>query len=145
MDDTKDRHSTMGYAFFCGSSLVSWSSKKQCTIALSTTEAEYLARTEAAKKSIWLEQLLSCLGTKGAKNPVTLYRDNQGANALAYNPDYHSRTKHIHGRQRFITEMVEQKVIQVSYIPTVTDSVDTPSLYGRQGIADYYCSKVAPC
>jgi len=45
-------------------------------------------------------------------------RDNQSANALAHNAEYHSRTKHIHGRQRFITEMVEQRVIGVTYIPT---------------------------
>ena len=72
MDDTIDRHSTMGYAFFCKGSLVSWSSKKQRTIALSTTEAEYLAGTEAAKEAIWLQQLLTHLGTTGAKDPITL-------------------------------------------------------------------------
>ena len=54
MDDKKDRHSTMGYAFFCAGSPVSWSSKKQQTIALSTTEAEYLAGTEASKEVIWI-------------------------------------------------------------------------------------------
>lgn len=47
-----------------------------------------------------------------------MYGDNQSANALAHNPEYHSRTKHIHGRQRFITEMVKQGVVKVSYIPT---------------------------
>lgn len=50
--------------------------------------------------------------------PAKMYGDNQSANALAHNPEYHSRTKHIHGRQRFMTEMVEQGFVEVTYIPT---------------------------
>ena len=118
MDNTHDRHSTMGYAFYCAGSLVSWSSRKQRTIALSTTEAEYLAGTEATKEVVWLQQLMRALGVTSGIYPTTLYGDNQGANALARNPEYHGRTKHIHGRQRFITEMVEQGIIRVLYIPT---------------------------
>ena len=91
---------------------------KQRTIALSTTEAEYLAGTEATKEVVWLQQLMRALGVTNGLYPTTLYGDNQGANALARNPEYHGRTKHIHGRQRFITEMVEQGIIKVLYIPT---------------------------
>jgi len=107
MDDKRDRYSTMGYAFFCAGSLVSWSSKKQQTIALSTTG---LAGTEATKEAIWLQQFLKSIGMqKEHLYPARLYGDNQGANTLAHNPEYHSKTKHTHGRQCCITEMVSNK------------------------------------
>jgi len=84
MDDKKDRHSTMGYAFFCAGSLVSWSSKKQQTIMLSTTEAEYLAGTEASKEAIWIQQFLQAIRIQSANvYSAKLYSDNQGANVLA--------------------------------------------------------------
>ena len=119
MDNSVDRYSMMGYAIYYAGSLVSWSSRKQRTLALSMTEAEYLTGTEANKEAIWIQQFLLAIGAKKDElYPAALYGDNQGANALAKNPEYHSRTKHIHGRQRFITEMVEQKIITVSYIPT---------------------------
>lgn len=117
MDDTTDRHSTMGYIFFYLGCPISWSSKKQHTIALSTTEAEYLAGTEATKESMWIAAFLKGINAP-APPPTRLLGDNQGANALAYNPEYHARTKHIHARQRFLTEMVEKKEIEVVYIPT---------------------------
>ena len=126
MDNSVDRHSTMGYAFYYAGSLVSWSSRKQRTLALSTTEAKYLAGTEATKEAIWIQQFLLAIGAKKDElYPAALYGDNQGANALAKNPEYHSCTKHIHGRQRFITEMVEQKIITVAYIPTCDMVADT--------------------
>jgi len=66
-----------------------------------------------------LQEFTKALGiSKDLLYPAKLYGDNQSANALAYNPEYYSRTKHTHGRQRFITEMVEQRVIEVTYIPT---------------------------
>jgi len=126
MDNKKDRHSTMGYAFFCAGSLVLWSSKKQQTITRSTMEAEYLAGTEASKEAIWIQQFLQAIGIQLANvYPAKLYGDNQGANALARNPEYHSKTKHIYGWQRFITELVEQGTITVSYIPTRNMIADT--------------------
>ena len=116
MDDTTDRHSTMGYMFFYQGCPVSWASKKQHTIALSTTEAEYLGGTEATKECIRIVAFLEAIGeTIGI---VKLLGDKQGANALALNPEFHVQTKHIHGRQRFISEMIEQKKIIVEYIPT---------------------------
>ena len=66
---------------------------------------------------MWIAVFLEEIGQK-SEGPIQLRGDNQGANALAANPEYHGRTKHIHGRQRFITEMMEQKVIEVAYIPT---------------------------
>ena len=126
MDNTLDRHSSMGYIFFVAGSPVSWSSKKQRVVALSTTEAEYLAGTEATKEAIWIQHFLTEIGvSKDRITPITLLGDNQSAIALARNPEYHARTKHIQGKQRFITEMVEQGVITVKYVPTANMIADT--------------------
>ena len=126
MDNTNDRHSTMGYMFFVAGSPVSWMSKKQRVVALSTTEAEYLAGTEATKEAVWIQAFLHAIGIPRERIiPIHLYGDNQSANALAKNPEYHVRTKHIHGKQRYITEMVEQGVIDVAYIPTTCMIADT--------------------
>ena len=126
MDDTNDRHSTMGYMFFVAGSPVSWMSKKQRVVALSTTEAEYLAGTEATKEAVWIQTFLQAIVIPCERITLMhLYGDNQSANALAKNPEYHVRTKHIHGKQRYITEMVEQVVINVTYIPTTSMIADT--------------------
>ena len=75
MGDSQDRKSTMGYTFSCMGLLVSWSSKKQRTIALSTTEAEYLVGIEATKEAVWLQQLMCALGvTKGLYLAVAVWR-----------------------------------------------------------------------
>ena len=124
MDDTQDRHSTMAYIFLYDSCAISWASKKQQTVALSTTEAEYLAGTEATKEAIWIAAFLEEIGQK-SEGPIQLQGDNQGANALAANSEYHGRTKHIYGRQHFIMEMIKQKVIKVAYIPTKDIIADT--------------------
>ena len=126
MDNTYDRHSSMGYMFFVAGSPVSWMSKKQRVVTLSTTEAEYIAGTEAAKEAVWIQAFLQAIDVpKDHILPVHLYGDNQSANALARNPEYHVRTKHIHGKQRYITEMVEQGIINVTYIPTARMIADT--------------------
>ena len=116
----------MGYVFFVAQSPVSWMSKKQRVVALSMTEAEYLAGTEATKEAVWIQTFLQAIGIPREKIlPIRLYGDNQSANALAKNPEYHVRTKHIHGKQRYITERVEQGVIDVKYIPTSAMIADT--------------------
>ena len=109
----------MGYIFYVAGSPVSWTSRKQRVVALSTTEAEYLAGTEATKEAMWINYFLSEIGIpKERILPITLMGDNQSAIALTRNPEYHTRTKHIQGKQRFISEMVEQGVITVKYVPT---------------------------
>src|SRR5215471_9169572 len=89
-----DRHSISGYAYLIGGGAISWSSKKQPVVALSSTEAEFIARTHAAKEAQWLRNLLGEFrGILG--NPITIHCDNQGAISLAKNSTYHARSKHI--------------------------------------------------
>ena len=74
---------------------VSWKSKKQRTVALSSTEAEYRALSEATQEAVWLKAFLCELGEMSSDTAVKIYEDNQGSIALAKNPQYHNRTKHI--------------------------------------------------
>ena len=90
----EDRRAITGYAFLIDRGAVSWSSKHQEIISLSTTESEYVTVTHGMKEALWLRSLLSEVFDP-IKPPTTLFSDNQSAIALTCNHQYHSRTKHI--------------------------------------------------
>ena len=115
--DIDTRHSTSGYVFQIGNSTISWCSKKQITVAKSTTEAEYVSLALAAQEAIWLRSLLSDLGQK-VTSPTNIFEDNQGAIQLAKNPKFHNRTKHIDVTYHFIRERVNSDEISVTYCST---------------------------
>ncbi|GAA0146952.1 transmembrane signal receptor [Lithospermum erythrorhizon] len=92
--DVEDRKSTSDFVFHIGSSVVYWSSKKQQVVALSTTEAEYMAATSCASQVVWLRRLLNELHQQ-QYSPTTIYCDNRSAIALTKNPVFHGRSKHI--------------------------------------------------
>ena len=107
MDYTLSRKSTGGYVFFYQGSVVSWKCKKQGMVALSTTEAEYISGTDAAKELLWIANFLECIGRKELN--LCLLGDNKSALALAKNNDFRPRTKHIDARERFITDLVTNR------------------------------------
>ncbi|GAA5970924.1 hypothetical protein JCM8115_005499 [Rhodotorula mucilaginosa] len=109
--------STMGYTFVLASGAVSWSSKLQPRVTASSTEAEYLGLSHASKEAIHLSQLLSELA-QGSGRPIELFGDNQGANALSRDPQFHNRTRHLRLTEHFVREQVQQGDITVTYIPT---------------------------
>ena len=92
--DVTTRKSTSGYVFQIDESTVSWKSKRQSIVALSSTEAEYVSLCGATQEAIWLQVLLDGMGFT-QKNATTIHEDNQGAITFAKNPAHHSRTKHI--------------------------------------------------
>jgi hypothetical protein len=100
-----------------GGAAVSWGSKKQTSVALSSTEAEYIAAAHAAKEAIWLRRLLTEL-RESLKLPTTLFIDNQSAMAIARNPEFHDRTKHIEVRYHFLRQVVDDGEIHLEYLPT---------------------------
>lgn len=113
----EDRRSTSGSCFILGSAAVSWSSKKQATVALSSTEAEYVAATAAACQAIWLRRVLSDLG-ESQKEATNILCDNKSAVMLAKNPVHHSRTKHIEIKHHFIRELISKEEIRLEHCST---------------------------
>jgi hypothetical protein len=101
------RRSTGGYVFTLNSAPVSWSSKRQKTVAVSTCEAEYVAASEAAKEAIWIQGLLKELDIPIPT--INLAIDNEAALRLTRNPEHHERSKHIDVRYHFIRERVQAK------------------------------------
>ncbi|WVY99473.1 hypothetical protein V8G54_015558 [Vigna mungo] len=108
------RRSTTGYIFTVGTTAVSWMSQVQKIVALSTTEAEYVAVTEASKELIWLQGLLTELGF--IQEMSVLHSDSQSAIHLAKNSTFHSRTKHIDVRYHFIRSLLEDGVLTLRKI-----------------------------
>jgi hypothetical protein len=121
--NVSDRRSTNGFLFSFGSGAVSWSSKKQPTVALSSTEAEYRGAAIAACEVVWLQKLLSDLGLL-VNAPVVIYCDNISSILLANNPVYHARTKHIEVHYHFIREKVLAKKIDLIHVSTEDQVVD---------------------
>ncbi|GKB86166.1 hypothetical protein Tco_0958438 [Tanacetum coccineum] len=108
------RRSTSGSAQFLGHRLVSWSSKKQKSTAISTTEAEYIALSGCCAQILWMRSQLRDYGF--AYNKILMYYDNQSAIALCCNIVQHSRSKHIDIRHHFIKEQVERKVVELYFV-----------------------------
>ena len=104
-----DRKSTSGYLFQIAGGSVSWQSKKQDTVALSTVEVEYLALSSAAQETMWLRRLNSDLGNV-QEGPTIINEDNLSAISMSRNPQFHGRAKHIDIRHHFIREQVSNGV-----------------------------------
>ncbi|GJY08330.1 retrovirus-related pol polyprotein from transposon TNT 1-94 [Tanacetum coccineum] len=117
--DLDARRSLTGYVFTIGSSVVSWKATLQPSVALSTTEAEYMALTEAAKEGIWLKGLIEDLGFP--QDQATVFCDSMSAICLAKDQVYHDRTKHIDVRYHFIRT---ERRIKVKKIGTQDNPVD---------------------
>ena len=98
-----DRRSTSGFMFSFGSAAVTWSSKKQPTVALSSTEAKYRGAAVAACEVAWLHTLLGDLGVQ-VDEQVVIHCDNLSSIQLARNPVFHARTKHIEVHYHYIRE-----------------------------------------
>jgi hypothetical protein len=111
-----DRKSTTGTCQFLGRSLVSWSSKKQNLVALSTAEAEYVAAGACCAQLLWMKQTLSDYGCEFSKIPLLC--DNESAIKLANNPVQHSRTKHIDIRHHFLRDHEAKGDIALRHVST---------------------------
>jgi hypothetical protein len=121
--DPDTRRSTTAYLFQFGGGPISWSSRLQPTVALSSAEAEYMAVCAATQESTYLRQLLEEFGYPQV-SATKIFEDNQGCIALARNPVLHKRTKHIEIRYHFIRERIESKQVQLEYVPTQKQLAD---------------------
>ncbi|XP_053958679.1 uncharacterized protein LOC128863506 [Anastrepha ludens] len=111
-----DRRSYTGFTFKLANGAISWESRKQRTVAMSSTEAEYMALSDSTKEAIHLKRLVREI--TGEDRTVIIYNDNQGAGKLSKNPIFHNRTKHVDIRHHFVREAVERKDIIIKYVST---------------------------
>jgi len=125
--------SVSGYVVFLGSTLISWKSKKQQTISLSSAEAEYRSMRRLVAELAWLSRLLGDL-TVDTVTPIPLKCDNQAAIYIAKNPVFHERTKHIELDCHFVREKLLQGLVSLSHVSTKFQLADimTKSLSGVQ-------------
>ncbi|KAK1660779.1 hypothetical protein QYE76_048938, partial [Lolium multiflorum] len=106
--DPDDSKSQSGYVFILNGAAVSWSSSKQCTVAKSSTESEYIAALEASSEAVWMKRFIVELGVvPSALDPLVIYCDNTGAIANAKEPRSHKKLKHIKLRFHSIREYIE--------------------------------------
>ena len=114
------RHSISGFTFFLGSGAISWSSKKQPIVTLSSTESEYVSLTHSAKDIIWIQKLLFEFSPiiSIPSNIPSLFCDNQGAICLSSDSTFYARTKHIDVHFHFICQTISPGHLTLHYIPT---------------------------
>ncbi|MCO5603060.1 hypothetical protein L7F22_057204 [Adiantum nelumboides] len=121
--DIDGRRSVTGYCFSLGSGVISWISKKQPTVALSSTEAEYKAVCFASCEALWLRRHLGDMGAV-QEQPTMLLCDNQSCMAIARNPVFHVRTKHIEVQYHFVRELILDGEVEMEYCPTMDNCAD---------------------
>ena len=117
-----DRKSTSGGCFYLGNNLISWFSKKQNCVSLSTAEAEYIAAGSSCSQLVWMKQMLKEYNVE--QDVMTLYCDNLSAINISKNPVQHSRTKHIDIRHHYIRDLVDDKVITLKHVDTEEQIAD---------------------
>ena len=110
-----DRRYTLGYFMFVGGNLVTWRSKKQKVVALSSTEAKFCGMAKGVCELLWIKRLLTELGFASASE-MDLFCDNKAAIAISQDPVQHDRTKHVEVDRHFIKENLEAKIIRFPFV-----------------------------
>lgn len=121
--NNNDKTSVSGYVFLLSGGAITWGSKKQNTVSLSMTEAEYICLSDAAREATWLRNLHKELGYE-QNGPTLIYGDNISALAIAQNLQYHKQMKHFDIKHHYIQSQVHKKQISVVYKPTAQMMAD---------------------
>ena len=125
LTDKDDYKSQSGYIFLLNGSAVSWKSFKQSTIADSTTEAEYIAASEAVKEAVWMRKFITELEVvPSIIEPIIVYCDNNGAIAQAKEPRFHQRSKHVLRSYHLIREIIARNDVKMERVPKDDNVVD---------------------
>ena len=135
--DIDTRRSITGYIFFISGGPVSWQSRMQTSVALSSMEAEYMAASAATQEALWQARLLLQLGMR-VDLPITLYEDNKSAIMFADHPGDHRTTKHIDTKINFAREAQTNGFIKLVYVPTAEQLAD-----GMTNQAHYFNQSVS--
>jgi len=118
--DKYDRRSVSGYAFL---SLVTWTSQKQPVVTCCSTKAEYIALSVVCREIVWLTKHMKELHLD-IELPILMHVDNQSAIKLAYKPEFHKRTKYIDVRFHYASELVAEKAVEITHVPTENNKAD---------------------
>ena len=122
-EDSHNQKSTSSYTFMLAGGPITWKSKKQKSVALSTTEAEYYAVGAACQEAIWIRQISQELLIP-LDEPTLILSDNTGAVSLSDNPVFHSRSKHIDIRWHYVRDLIQSKLVRTSHIPGTQNGAD---------------------
>ncbi|MCO5579983.1 hypothetical protein L7F22_033850 [Adiantum nelumboides] len=135
-------HTTLGYVFMLVSGAISWQTKRQTSVACSTTEAKYIAAALASREALWLSHLLHELRLPFSLSqaPLTLYADNQSAISLAQAPALNAKTKHIAISYHFLKELVEGGFLKLVYVCTHENWADMITKGTTAGQLDACCN-----
>ncbi|KAM6554922.1 hypothetical protein CsatB_015684 [Cannabis sativa] len=127
-----NRRSTTAYVFMINKSCICWKSQQQPVVALSTTESEFMATTEAFKEAMWLQGILQELLL--LKEKGTVYSDSLSSIHLCKNPVYHEKSKHIDIRLYWIREKIEDRVLELEKVHTSDNPADMGTKGQEQGV-----------
>ena len=120
--DPNTRKSTTGYMVKLAGAIFSWNTRAQKTVALSSTEAEYMSLSDTSRQLVWIRSLFFELGIQ--LSPIPLYGDNQGSIFLASNPVQEKRSKHIDLRYHYIRDMVQSKQVELFFVEGAENPAD---------------------
>ncbi|GAA0187040.1 hypothetical protein LIER_34328 [Lithospermum erythrorhizon] len=136
--DLDSKKSTSGYLFTFVGGAISWQSKLQRCVALSTTEAEYIAITECCKELLWLKRFFEEIGIDQKR--FTILCDSQSAIHLSKNPSLHSKSKHIQVRYHWIRDVIEEKQVFIEKVHTCDNGADMMTKVLPKGKHDTCCA-----
>lgn len=122
--DCTDRKSTTGYVFKVFNCTVSWACRKQSSVSLSSTEAEYIALSQSVSEACWLRYLFYDLNICENYVTVLVFADNQSAIKVCKNPEFHKRLKHVDIRYHFVRNKIKDNVVMLKYISTHDQQAD---------------------
>lgn len=140
--DRVDRKSTSGYIFKVFDCTISWASRKQATVALSSTEAEYVALSLAVSEACWLRYLMKDLQFENEYMCVKLFADNQSAIKVCKNPEFHKRLKHVDIKFHFIRDKVKENIIDIEYLSTDKQIADMFTKPLGRTILNKFCGSI---
>jgi hypothetical protein len=135
--DIDSRKSTSGYLIKFAGGAVAWQSRLQKCVALSTTEAEFIAITEACKELLWLKKFLQELGF--VQDKYVLFVDSQSVIHLGKNPTFHNRSKHIDVRYHWIRDVLDAKLLELAKVHTDDNGSDMMTKALSRGKFDACC------